>query len=218
MTRMLPASDRLFDYIVRIGAREHPALTRCREETARHPHAGMQIGSDQGAAMALIAQLMGARRYLEIGTFTGYSALAVALALPEDGKAVCCDVSKEYTDLARGYWEEAGVSSKIDLRLGPAAETLDRMIAGGEAAFDFCFIDADKPRYDAYYERALKLVRTGGLIALDNMLWSGDVADPTKTDENTVAIRALNQKIHDDPRVDMAMLALGDGVMLARKR
>lgn len=218
MTRMLPASDRLFDYIVRVGAREHPVLARCREETARHPQAGMQIGPDQGAAMALIAQLMNATRYLEVGTFTGYSALAVALALPEKGQVVCCDVSKEYTDLARGYWEEAGVAPKIELRLGPAVETLDRMIAGGEPAFDFAFIDADKPRYDDYYERALKLVRTGGLIALDNMLWSGGVADPANTDESTVAIRALNQKIHDDPRVDMAMLALGDGVMLARKR
>jgi caffeoyl-CoA O-methyltransferase len=215
---MLPASDRLFDYVVRVGAREHPVLTRCREETVRHPHAGMQIGPDQGAAMALITQLMNVRRYLEIGTFTGYSALAVALALPEDGKAVCCDVSKEYTDLARRYWEEAGVLSKIELRLGPAVETLDRMIASGEPAYDLAFIDADKPRYDAYYERTLNLIRPGGLIALDNMLWSGDVADPAKTDENTAAIRALNQKIHDDPRVDMAMLALGDGVMLARKR
>lgn len=218
MTRMLPASDALFDYIVRVGARERPVLKRCREETARHPHAGMQIGPDQGAAMALIAQLMGAKRYLEIGTFTGYSALAMALALPPDGKVVCCDVSKEYTDLARGYWEDAGVASKIDLRLGPAVETLDRMIADGEAPFDFAFIDADKPRYDAYYERVLKLVRSGGLIALDNMLWSGEVADPANNDESTAALRALNQKIHDDLRVDMAMLALGDGVMLARKR
>jgi caffeoyl-CoA O-methyltransferase len=218
MTRMLTASDALFDYIVRMGAREHPVLKHCREETARHPQAGMQIGPDQGAAMALIAQLMGAKRYLEIGTFTGYSALAIALALPPDGRVVCCDVSKEFTDLARGYWEDAGVASKIDLRLGPATGTLDRMIADGEPAFDFAFIDADKSRYDAYYERVLKLVRRGGLIALDNMLWSGEVADPANNDESTAALRALNQKIHDDPRVDMAMLALGDGVMLARKR
>jgi caffeoyl-CoA O-methyltransferase len=218
MTRMLPASDALFDYIVRVGAREHPVLRRCREETAAHPHAGMQIGPDQGAVMALLAQLTGAKRYLEIGTFTGYSALAVALVFPPDGQLVCCDVSKEYTDLARGFWKEAGVASKIDLRLGPALETLDRMIAEGEKPFDFAFIDADKPRYDAYYERVLKLVRTGGLIALDNMLWSGEVADFSNNDETTVVLRALNQKIHDDPRVDMAMLALGDGVMLARKR
>jgi caffeoyl-CoA O-methyltransferase len=215
---MLPASDALFDYIVRVGAREHPVLRRCREETARHPHAGMQIGPDQGGVMALLAQLTGAKRYLEIGTFTGYSALAVALAVPPDGQLVCCDVSKEYTDLARGYWQEAGVAAKIDLRLGPALETLDRMIADGEKPFDFAFIDADKPCYDAYYERVLKLVRAGGLIALDNMLWSGEVADFSNNDETTVVLRALNQKIHDDPRVDMAMLALGDGVMLARKR
>jgi predicted O-methyltransferase YrrM len=218
MTRMLPASDALFDYIVRVGAREHPVLRRCREETAQHPHAGMQIGPDQGAVMALLAQLIGAKHYLEIGTFTGYSALAIALALPADGKIVCCDVSKEYTDFARGYWERAGVASKIDLRIGPAVATLDRMIAEGEPPFDFAFIDADKPGYDAYYERALKLMRAGGLIALDNMLWSGEVANPEVMDVNTAAIRALNQKIHDDPRVDMAMLALGDGVMLARKR
>jgi predicted O-methyltransferase YrrM len=218
MTRMLPASDALFDYIAHVGAREHPVLKRCREETARQPFWQMQIGPDQGAVMALIAQLTGTKRYLEIGTFTGYSALAVALALPQDGRLVCCDVSKEYTDQARGYWQEAGVESKIELRLAPAVETLDSMIQDGEPPFDFAFIDADKPRYDDYYERVLKLVRTGGLIALDNMLWSGHVAQPEKDDEHTVAIRALNQKIHDDSRVDIAMLALGDGLMLARKR
>jgi len=218
MTRMLPASDALFDYISRLGTREHPVLRRCREETAKQPFWQMQIGPDQGAVMGLIAQLVGAKRYLEIGTFTGYSALAIALALPADGKIVCCDVSKEFTDQARGYWEEAGVSGKIELHLAPAVETLDRMIEAGEPAFDFAFIDADKPRYEDYYERVLKLVRTGGLIALDNMLWGGRVAEAEADDENTVAIRALNQKIHDDPRVDMAMLAIGDGVMLARKR
>jgi len=215
---MLPASDALFDYISRVGTREHRVLKRCREETAKQPFWQMQIGPDQGAVMGLIAQLMGAKRYLEIGTFTGYSALAVALALPADGKIVCCDVSKEFTDQARGYWEEAGVAGKIELHLAPAVETLDRMIEAGEPAFDFAFIDADKPRYEDYYERAMKLVRTGGLIALDNMLWGGRVAEAEADDENTVAIRALNQKIHDDRRVDMAMLAIGDGVMLARKR
>ena len=218
MTRMLPASDALFDYISRVGTREHRVLKRCREETAKQPFWQMQIGPDQGAVMGLIAQLMGAKRYLEIGTFTGYSALAVALALPAEGKLVCCDVSKEFTDQARGYWEEAGVAGKIELHLAPAVETLDRMIEAGERAFDLAFIDADKPRYQDYYERALKLVRTGGLIALDNMLWGGRVAEAEADDENTIAIRALNQKLHDDPRVDMAMLAIGDGVMLARKR
>src|SRR3954451_11237721 len=141
MTRMLPASDALFDYISRLGTREHPALRRCRGETAKQPFWQMQIGPDQGAVLGLLAQLVGAKRYLEIGTFTGYSALAVALALPAEGRAVCCDVSKEFTDLARGYWDEAGVASKIDLRLGPAVETLDRMIANGEPAFDLAFVD-----------------------------------------------------------------------------
>jgi predicted O-methyltransferase YrrM len=218
MARMLPASEDLFDYITRVGTREHPVLRRCHYETMSDPMAEMQIGADQGAVMGLIAQLMGAKRYLELGTFTGYSALAVALAMPDDGKLVCCDVSKTWTDRARGYWEEAGVAAKIDLRLGPGLETLDRMIASGEPPFDFVFIDADKPNYGNYYERTLKLVRQGGLIAIDNMLWSGDVADPAKADERTQMIRALNQKIHDDERVDMAMLAIGDGVLLARKR
>ena len=218
MARMLPASDALFDYITRVGTREHPVLKRCHDETMSDPMAEMQIGADQGAVMGMIAQLIGAKRYLELGTFTGYSALAVALAMPDDGKLVCCDVSRTWTDKARSYWEEAGVSARIDLLIGPALETLDGLIAAGEAPFDLVFIDADKPNYDNYYERALKLVRTGGLIAIDNMLWSGDVADPSKTDERTEMIRALNQKIHDDRRVDMAMLAIGDGVMLARKR
>lgn len=218
MTRMLPASDALFDYIVRVGAREHPVLRRCREETAAHPHAGMQIGPDQGAVMALLAQLTGAKRYLEIGTFTGYSALAVALVFPPDGQLVCCDVSKEYTDLARGFWKEAGVASKIDLRLGPALETLDRMIAEGEKPFDFAFIDADKGNYDAYYEHALTLVRPGGLMLIDNVLWSGRVVDPADKSDDTEALRRLNAKLADDPRIDLSMLPIGDGLTLARIR
>jgi predicted O-methyltransferase YrrM len=203
---------------MRLNARETPAQIRCREETAQMPMGMMQIGADQGAFMALLAKLIAATRYLEIGTFTGYSALSVAQALPANGKVVCCDVSKEFTDRARGYWKEAGVEGKIDLRLGPAVETLDAMIATKEAPFDFAFIDADKPNYDAYYERCLKLVRAGGLIALDNMLWSGAVADAANTDESTVALRALNAKIHADSRVDMALATIGDGVMMARKR
>jgi predicted O-methyltransferase YrrM len=208
----------LADYVTRLNTHETPAQIRCREETAQMPMGMMQIGADQGAFMALTAKLIGATRYLEIGTFTGYSALSVAQALPADGKLVCCDVSKEFTDRARGYWKEARVDSKIDLRLGPAVETLDAMIAAKETPFDFAFIDADKPNYDAYYERCLKLVRTGGLIALDNMLWSGAVADPANNEESTVAIRALNAKIHADTRVDMALATIGDGVMMARKR
>jgi len=215
---MLRGSDQLEAYVDANGARESAAQIRCREETAQMPMAMMQIGADQGAYMALLAKLIGATRYLEIGTFTGYSALSVAQALPANGQIVCLDVSKDFTDRAREYWKEAGVAGKIDLRLGPAVDEMDRMIAAKEAPFDFVFIDADKPNYDAYYERALKLVRQGGLIALDNMLWSGAVADPANSDASTVAIRALNRKIHADERVDVALATIGDGVMLARKR
>ena len=218
MSRMMPVTEELIAYVGRVGAREHPALRRCREETAKLANSQMQIGPDQGAVMALLAQLIGAVRYLEVGTFTGYSALAVALALPDDGRLVCCDISREYTDRAREYWVQAGVSSRIDLRIGPALETLDEMIADNAAPFDFAFIDADKANYDGYYERVLKLLRPGGLVALDNMLWSGHVADPKFTDSDTAALRALNEKIHDDARVDMALATLGDGVMLVRKR
>lgn len=218
MGRMLRGSEQLEAYVDANGARETAAQIRCRRETHEMPMAMMQIGADQGAFMALTAKLIGAVRYLEIGTFTGYSALSVALALPANGKAVCLDVSKEFTDRAKAYWKEAGVDGKIDLRLGPAVDEMDRMIAAKEGPFDFVFIDADKPNYDLYYERALKLVRSGGLIALDNMLWSGAVADPSNKDENTVAIRALNTKIHADNRVDVALTTIGDGVMLARKK
>jgi caffeoyl-CoA O-methyltransferase len=218
MSRLLQITEKVHAYIEQVGVREHPALAHCREETAKLPMAMMQIGPDQGAFMALLAKLIGATRYLEIGTFTGYSALAVALAMPGNGRVVALDVSKEFTDRARGYWREAGVEEKIDLRLAPALDSLDAMIAAGEGPFDFMFIDADKPNYDGYYERALKLVRAGGLIALDNMLWSGSVADDENQDNNPRVLRALNAKIHDDERVDMVLAALGDGIMLARKR
>jgi caffeoyl-CoA O-methyltransferase len=208
----------LMTYMSQVGVREHPALTHCRNETAKLSNGGMQIGPDQGAFMALLTKLIGAKRYLEIGTFTGYSALAVALALPADGKVIACDVSKEFTDRARVFWKEADVAGKIDLRIGPALETLDAMLAANEAPFDFAFIDADKSNYDGYYERALKLVRTGGLIALDNMLWSGKVADTKVRDADTTALRALNAKVYADDRVDMVLAPIGDGVMLARKR
>jgi caffeoyl-CoA O-methyltransferase len=215
----LGISHEIEGYVSRFGVREHPALKRCREETqAHHSRAMMQIGEDQGAFMALLGKLIGAKRYLEVGTFTGYSALAVALALPSDGRVVCLDISKEYTDQARGYWKEAGVESKIDLRIGPALDAMDKIIAAKDAPFDFVFIDADKPNYDAYYERALKLVRGGGLIAVDNMLWSGAVADPSNNEASTIAIRALNEKIHADARVDMALATIADGIMLACKR
>jgi predicted O-methyltransferase YrrM len=218
MSRMIPFTEELRNYVERFGAREHPALRHCREETAKLSNANMQIAPEQGAFLALLARLVGARLALEIGTFTGYSALSVALALPEDGRVVALDVSKDYTDRARRYWKEAGQENRIDLRLGPGLESLDRMIAAGEGPFDMAFIDADKQNYDSYYEHVLLLLRPGGVIALDNMLWSGAVADLSINDPETRALRALNAKIQADERVDMALATIADGVMLARKR
>ena len=217
MGRTVNVTEAVEAYLGKVGAREHPAQIRCREETAKLPMAMMQISPEQGAFMALVTRLVGAKRYLEIGTFTGYSSLSVALALPEDGRVVALDVSSEFTDHARVYWKEADVASRIDLRIAPALDSLDAIIKSGEGPFDLAFIDADKTNYDGYYERALRLVRQGGLIMLDNMLWSGAVADPSITDDSTEAIRALNAKIHADTRVDMALASVGDGVMLARK-
>jgi caffeoyl-CoA O-methyltransferase len=192
---------------------------RLRAETASLPNAGMQISPDQGALLALLARTIGTRRAIEVGTFTGYSSLAVALALPSDGQLVCCDINDEWTRIARRYWLEAGVSARIDLRLGPAVDTLAALRREhGAGAFDFAFIDADKTSYDAYYEGCLALVRSGGLIALDNMLWGGKVADAGAHDPDTDALRALSIKIRDDGRVDACLLTVGDGVMLARKR
>jgi predicted O-methyltransferase YrrM len=218
MSRMMPVTPELIEYVYRLGAREVPAQVKSRKETAELPMAMMQIGPDQGAFMGLMAKVIGAKKCLEIGVFTGYSALSVALALPADGKIVALDISKDFTDRARPIWKEAGVEGKIDLRIGPALDSLDKMIAAHEGPFDFAFIDADKPNYDGYYERVLKLLRPGGLIAIDNVLWSGAVADPANTDESTKALRALNIKIHGDSRVDMALATIGDGVMLAVKR
>lgn len=218
MGRFVQATDALVAYLSSTGAREHPAQKRCREETQKLPMAIMQIAPEQGAFLALLVKLAGATRCLEIGVFTGYSGLSVALALPPNGHLVALDVSKDFTDKARSYWKEAGVDGKIDLRLAPALESLDKMIAAKEGPFDFVFIDADKTNYDNYYERALTLLRSGGLIALDNMLWSGRVADPSADDADTKALRALNAKIQADTRVDMALATVGDGVMLARKR
>jgi caffeoyl-CoA O-methyltransferase len=179
----------------------------------------MQIGPEQGQLMGLLARLVGAKRCIEIGVFTGYSSLAVALALPEDGRILACDVSEEWTAIARRFWREAGVEHKIELKLQPATRTLEQLLAAGEAGrYDFAFIDADKPSYDTYYELLLQLLRPGGLIALDNTLWSGHVADPNNRDPNTVALRALNDKLHRDERVDLSLLPVGDGLTLARKR
>jgi predicted O-methyltransferase YrrM len=211
--------DRLYGYLQAVSLREHDALRRLREETARMSQANMQIAPEQGQLMALLVQLLGARRTLEVGVFTGYSSLAVALALPADGRVVACDVSEEWTNVARRYWREAGVEGKIDLRLAPALATLDALLEEGQAgAFDFAFIDADKSNYDAYYERALELVRAGGLVCIDNVLWSGRVADADVTDEDTAAIRALNRKLHGDERVSLSLVPVADGLTLALKR
>lgn len=215
--RSLGLSDELYDYLLRYGVREPDILRRLREETAQHPESQMQIAPEQGQFMALLVRMMGARRILEIGVFTGYSSTAVALAMPDDGCLVACDVSEEYTAVARRYWEEAGVAGRVELRIGPAAETLDALLAE-DAAFDFAFIDADKAQYDLYYERVLSLLRTGGVVALDNMFRGGRVADPSVTDKGTEAIRALNEKIHQDDRVDVSLVPIADGVTLARKR
>jgi predicted O-methyltransferase YrrM len=219
MSRQITLTDELLAYLQEVSLREPDALRKLREETAKLPMAGMQISPDQGQFMALLVRMIGARRCLEIGTFTGYSALAVALALPADGRVVCCDVSEEYTAVARRAWASAGVTGKIDLHLAPARVTLDKLRAEGRhGSFDFAFIDADKENYDHYYEAALELVRIGGVIAIDNVLWSGAVIDPKKQDADTKALRALNRKLRDDQRIDISMLPLGDGLTLARIR
>jgi predicted O-methyltransferase YrrM len=211
--------DDVHAYLLAHGIREPDILARLRAETASHPRAQMQIAPEQGGILALLVELLDARRYLEIGTFTGYSSLAVALAMPPDGRLVCCDVSEEYTAVARRYWAEAGVEDRVDLRIGPAIESLDGLLAEGAAgSFDLAFIDADKRAYPAYWERCVQLVRTGGLIAVDNVLWSGDVADPSVTDPDTRALREVNAAIHADERVTPVMLPVADGMTLARKR
>ena len=213
--RTINLTDDVVDYVHRFGVREHPVLAALRERTAPMPMASMQIGPDQGAFMALLVRLIDARRILEIGTFTGYSSTAMALALPPDGRIICLDVSREWTDIARQAWSDAGVADKVDLRLGPAAETLATLEPD---SFDLAFIDADKPGYDAYYEACLRVVRPGGLILIDNVLWSGRVADPDEDDENTRIIRALNEKVAADERVDHVLLPLADGLTMARRR
>ena len=217
--RLLPLSAALQAYVVEHGVREHPVLAQLRRATDDVPHAGMQIGPDQGALLALLVKLAGARRTIEIGVYTGYSSLAVALALPPDGKVVACDISEEWTSIARRHWEKAGVAGKVDLRLGRAAKTLDAMLEAGEAGrYDFAFIDADKSSYLAYYERCLSLLRPGGLIAVDNTLWSGAVIDAKDRSDDTEAIRAFNDALRRDERIDLALLTVGDGLTLALKR
>ncbi|MEG4532665.1 class I SAM-dependent methyltransferase [Microcoleus sp. D2_18a_D3] len=215
----LGLEHQLYDYLLSISLREPDILASLREETAKHPMAQMQIAPEQGQFMELMVQLMGATKTLEIGVFTGYSSLCVALALPSNGQIIACDVSEEYTAIARRYWEAAGVANKISLQLGPAINTLDKLIAEGQAGtFDFAFIDADKENYEAYFERSLQLVRNGGLIVIDNVLWSGRVADPQVQDESTTAIRSFNDKLRNDPRVTLSVVPIADGLTLALKR
>ncbi len=214
-----PLSDALYDYLISISLREPSILRRLRDETAADPMARMQIAPEQGQFMALLAELLGAQRVIEVGVFTGYSALRVAMALPEDGKLVACDVSEEWTSVAARYWKEAGVMHKIDLRLAPAMDTLDGLLAEGLAGrFDMAFIDADKPGYLGYYERCLALLRTGGLVMVDNTLWNGDVINASDHSEDTAAIRAFNERLHGDKRISLSLVPIGDGLTLARKR
>src|SRR5690348_15643171 len=215
MPRNVQLTDHLYRYLVAHSVREHPVLAELRAETAKLPHAGMQIGADQGQFMALLAKLIAARRCIEVGVFTGYSSLSVALALPPDGKITACDVSEEWTSVARRYWQEAGVAGKIDLYLAPAVQTLQKLLAEGQAGtYDFAFIDADKPGYPQYYEAALQLLRPGGLIAIDNTLWDGQVADPSVQDDATETIRAFNAKLYQDERVTLSLVPIGDGLTL----
>jgi caffeoyl-CoA O-methyltransferase len=217
--RSISLTDSLYEYLLSVSLREPELLRRLRDETASYPDAGMQIAPEQGQFMALLARLLGARRCLEVGVFTGYSSLAIALALPDDGRVVACDVSEEWTAVARRYWAAAGVEHKIDLRLAPALETLGGLLEAGEAgSYDFAFLDADKENYSRYYELALQLVRPGGLIVVDNTLWSGRVADRANNEATTVALRDFNLRLHGDDRIDLCLVPIGDGLTLARKR
>jgi predicted O-methyltransferase YrrM len=217
--RTIAMTDRLYDYLLSVSVHEHPELARLRAETAKLAEHYMQISPEQGQFLALLVRLMGARRCIEVGTFTGYSALAVALALPAEGRLIALDVSETWTAVARRHWAAAGVASRIELRLAPALVSLDALLREGQAGgFDFAFIDADKETYQAYYERVVTLLRPGGLVAVDNTLWSGTVADPTVVDRDTAALRAFNAALYADSRIDLSLVPIGDGLTLARKR
>lgn len=218
MPRTVGLDARLYDYLLANSPPEHPVLASLRKETASLPQSGMQIGADQGAFFQLLVNLTGAKRCLEVGVFTGYSALAVALALPDDGHITACDISEDWTAIARRYWQQAGVAQKIDLRIAPAVQTLDALIANGAAGtYDFAFVDADKASYAAYHERVLTLLRPGGLVAYDNVLWGGAVADIEDNSTDTVALRKFNAALAKDPRIRHSLLPVGDGVTLALK-
>ncbi len=217
--RTLRLDDRTYEYLLAHSLREDPALAALRAETASHPQVNMQIAPEQGQFMQMLARLSGARRAIEVGVFTGYSSLAMMLAMPEDARLLALDVSEEYTSVARRHWRAAGVAERIELVIAPARDTLDARIRAGEAGiYDFAFIDADKTGYLGYYERLLKLLRPGGLIVVDNTLWSGEVANPANREADTEALREFNDALHRDPRIDLSLLPLGDGLTLARIR
>ncbi len=217
--RSIGLSEEVWRYLLDVTVHEPPILARLREETAKLSEAGMQISPEQGRFMAFLMEVLGVRRYLEVGVFTGYSSLSVALALPQDGRIVACDVSDEWTSIARRYWAEAGVAQKIELKLGPGVETLGKLIAAGEGGkFDFAFFDADKESSVAYFERGIELVRQGGVLAFDNALWDGRVAKASDTAASTKSIRELNARVCSDPRVTASLVPIGDGLLLARKR
>ncbi len=215
--KTLCITEELYEYMLSVSLREPDVLRELRDETAQDENANMQISPEQGQFMGLLVKLLGAKRTLDIGVYTGYSALCIAMALPEDGRVVACDVSREWTEIAKRYWQKAGVQDKIELHLAPAQHTLEGLLKKRADGFDFAFIDADKKNYDLYYEYCLQLIRPGGMIAIDNVLWGGAVADATINDDDTVAIRALNQKIHADPRVEISLVPIADGLALARK-
>jgi predicted O-methyltransferase YrrM len=216
-TKTLCITDELYEYMLSVSLREPEVLRELRAETARDEYARMQISPEQGQFMGLLVKLLGARKTLDIGVYTGYSSLSIALALPQGGRVIACDINRKWTDIAKRYWRKAGVADKIELRLAPAQTTLEDLRSRGEGDFDFAFIDADKVGYDMYYEYCLGLVRPGGLIAIDNALWGGAVADESECDVDTVAIRDLNRKMHSDPRVEISLVPIGDGLALARR-
>ncbi|MDM9384043.1 class I SAM-dependent methyltransferase [Chlorogloeopsis sp. ULAP01] len=218
-SKTLHLPNHLYEYLLSVSLREPELLLQLREETARHPRANMQVAPEQGQFLAFLVKLIGAKKTLELGVFTGYSSLSVALALPPDGKILACDISEEFTAIARRYWQKAGVADKIDLRLAPATETLEKLLAeSGAETFDFAFIDADKENYYRYYELVLQLIRPGGLIAIDNVLWSGRVTQADIQDSATNAIREFNSKLRQDERIDLSLISVADGLTLARKR
>jgi len=218
MSKNLALSDTLYDYLLAVSLREPEVLRQLREETGSYPNALMQIAPEQGQFMALLVRLTGARRILEVGVFTGYSSTTLALALPPEGRLTALDISEPWTSVAKRYWEKAGVADKVELRLGPALDTLDRLIGEGRAgSYDLAFIDADKENYDGYYEKTLELLRPGGLLLIDNIFRGGQIADPEAQDPGTTAIRTLNEKLHTDPRVDISLLPVADGLTLALK-